>query len=117
MKTIHLLDMKFTIEKEFEMAVCIWETWASNTETYERVDIAFGQRVHNVKILNTGSIIFTIEPESNVYMVTTFPQMFGLPTEEDVKKIENLKEAIKKHQMEINAIFDRIEKTGYTEIP
>lgn len=66
-----------------------------NLDNYEDVEIGLGQKIYNVKILKTGSIIFTISPDSNSnsYIVTMFPQMFGFPNDEqiiEIKKLENI---------------------------
>ena len=42
MKTINLFDKEMSIEKEYEMAVCVWETTASNLDNYEDVEIKLG---------------------------------------------------------------------------
>ena len=39
MKTINLFDKEMPIKKEYDMAVCVWETKGSNLSDYEDVDI------------------------------------------------------------------------------
>lgn len=116
-KTINLLDKEMSIEKEYEMAVCVWETKASNLANYEDVEIKLGQKVYNVKILESGSIIFTDSPESKTFLVTMFPQMFGFPSDEQLIEIKQLEDIISKSRNTINEIYNNIERTGYTDIP
>jgi hypothetical protein len=117
MKTINLFDKEMSIEKEYEMAVCVWETKGSNLDDYEDVEIKLGQKVYNVKILESGSIIFTISPDSEINVVTMFPQMFGFPSDEQLIEVKQLEDIISKSQDRINEIYDNIERTGYTDIP
>lgn len=104
------------VEESFFTAICLWETRASNLENFEDEVIPFGKRVFNVKVLETTSIVFTLEPEATEYYVTMFPQMFGFPTEEQMEKINLLEETIDKSQEEINSIFENIKRTGHAEI-
>ena len=117
MKTINLFDKEMSIEKEYEMAVCVWETKGSNLDNYEDVEIKLGQKVYNVKILESGSIIFTISPDSKINVVTMFPQMFGFPSDEQLIEVKQLEDTISKSQDRINEIYNNIERTGYTDIP
>jgi hypothetical protein len=117
MKTINLFDKEMSIEKEYEMAVCVWETKGSNLDDYEDVEIKLGQKVYNVKILESGSIIFTISPDSKINVVTMFPQMFGFPSDEQLVEVKQLEDIISKSQERINEIYNNIERTGYTDIP
>lgn len=116
MSTITLLDDEISIEKEYEMAVCVYETTGQNFTNFEDVPIKLGQKVFGVKILETGSIIFKLEPDSESYIVTMFPQMFGFPTEEQMIEVKNLEETISKSQYRINEIYKSIQRTGYTDI-
>ena len=116
MSTITLLNQEITIEEEYEMAVCIWETTGQNLSNYEDVPITLGQKVFDIKILESGSIIFKIEPDTPEYTITMFPQMFGFPTEEQMIEVKNLEEAISKSQDRINEIYENIQRTGYTDI-
>jgi len=117
MKTINLFDKEMSIEKEYEMAVCVWETRGKNLDDYEDVEIKLGQKVYNVKILESGSIIFTISPDSKINVVTMFPQMFGFPSDEQLVEVKQLEDIISKSQERINEIYNNIERTGYTDIP
>lgn len=60
MKTINLFDKEMPIKKEYEMAVCVWETTGSNLSDYEDVEIKMGQKVYNVKLLETGTPPFKV---------------------------------------------------------
>jgi hypothetical protein len=117
MKTINLLDKEMSIEREYEMAVCVWETKGSNLDNYEDVEIKLGQKVYNIKILESGSIIFTISPDSKINVVTMFPQMFGFPSNEQLVEVKQLEDIISKSQDRIKEIYNNIERTGYTDIP
>ena len=116
-KSIILFDREMLIEKEYDVAVCVWETTASNTDTYDDALIELGQKIYNIKILNSGSIIFTLSPEDTVYLVTMFPQMFGFPSYDQLIEVKKLEALIKKSQNRINDIYTSIERAGYTEIP
>lgn len=116
MSTITLLNNEITIEKEYEMAVCVWETTGQNLTNFEDVTIKLGQKVFDIKILESGSIIFKQEPDSESYIVTMFPQMFGFPTDEQMIEVKNLEETISKSQDRINEIYESIQRTGYTDI-
>lgn len=117
MKTINLFDKEMSIEKEYEMAICVWETTGSNLDDYEDVEIKLGQKVYNVKILESGSVIFTISPDSKTNIVTMFPQMFGFPSDEQLMEVKQLEDIINKSQDKINDIYNNIERIGYTDIP
>lgn len=116
MKTIKLFDQEMPIEREYEMAVCIWETSGSRMDDFEDESIKFGQKVYNVKILETGSIIFTNSPESQIYIVTIFSQFFGFPSEDQLIEIKKLEDSIRESQDRINKIYGSIERSGYTHI-
>jgi len=116
MKTIKLFDDEMEIVKEVDEAYCVYSTTASNLDTYEDSDVVFGQKVYKIKILKTGSIIFTLTPESEVLHVTAFPQMFGIATPEQIDQITNLENKKDKLSDEIKEVFDNIERVGYTEI-
>lgn len=115
MKTIKLLDKEMSIEKEYEVAVCVWETNGSKLDDYETVEIKLGQKIYNVKILGSGSIVFTLSPESEIYVVTLFPQMFGFPSDEQLIEINQLEDIISKSRVRINEIYDNIERTGHRD--
>jgi len=117
MKTINLFGKEMPIEKEYEAAVCVWETIGSSIDDYEDVKIKLGQKIYNIKILETGSIIFTTSPDSKINMVTMFPQMFGFPSDEQLIEVKNLEDIISKSHDKINDIYNSIERTGYTDIP
>lgn len=117
MKTIELFDKEMVIEKEYEVAVCVYETTGSNLTDYEDVKIEFGQKVFNIKILESGSIIFTLSPDSKDMIVTMFPQMFGFPSEDQLSEVKRLEKIISDSYDEINNIFKSIERTGHTDIP
>lgn len=117
MKTINLFDKEHTITAEFDCAICVWETIGNNLKTFADTKIKLGQKIFNVKILESGSIIFTLKPESKTYLVTMFPQMFGFPTEEQINEIKQLEDTISKSQDKINEIYSAIERTGYTDAP
>ena len=117
MKTIELFDKEMVIEKEYEVAVCVYETTGSNLTDYEDVKIEFGQKVFNIKILESGSIIFTLSPDSKDMIVTMFPQMFGFPSEDQLNEVKRLEKIISDSYDEINNIFKSIERTGHTDIP
>ena len=51
MSTITLLNNEITIEKEYEMAVCVWETTGQNLTNFQDVPIKLGQKVFDIKIL------------------------------------------------------------------
>jgi hypothetical protein len=116
MKTINLFDKEMSIEKEYEMAVCVWETKGSNLDDYEDVEIKLGQKIYNVKTLESGSLIFTISPDSKINIVTMFPQMFGFPSDEQLIEVNQLEDIIGKSQDRINEIYNNIERVGYTDI-
>lgn len=116
MSTITLLNNEITIEKEYEMAVCVWETTGQNLTNFQDVPIKLGQKVFDIKILESGSIIFKQEPDSEGYIITMFPQMFGFPTDEQMIEVKNLEETISKSQDRINEIYESIQRTGYTDI-
>jgi len=116
MKTINLLGKDYFIKKEYEMAICVCETTASRFDNYEDEKIKLGQKIYNVKILETGSIIFTISPDSGINVVTIFPQMFGFPSNKQLTEIEKLKHTISKSQNRISEIYNNIKRTEYTDI-
>lgn len=117
MKKIKLFDKEMVIEKEYKMAVCVYDTVGSNLTNYEDVRIEFGQKIFNIKILESGSIIFTLSPDSEDMIVTMFPQMFGFPSEEQLSEVERLENIISDSYDKINDIFKSIERTGHTDIP
>jgi hypothetical protein len=116
MKTIKLFDKEMVIEKEYEMAVCVYDTVGSNLTDYEDVELEFGQKIFNIKILESGSIIFTLSPDSEDMIVTMFPQMFGFPSEEQLSEVKRLEKIISDSYDKINSIFESIERTSYTDI-
>ena len=67
--------------------------------------------------MESGSIIFTILPDSEINFVTMFPQMFGFPSDEQLVEVKQLEDIISKSQDRINEIYNNIERTGYTDIP
>jgi hypothetical protein len=116
MKTITLFDEEMSITKEYDKAICIWETQGSNLDDYEFVFIKLGQPIYNVKILESGSIIFTNSKESTTNIITMFPQMFGFPTDEQMEEVDRLEKLISESQDNINDIYSSIERTGHTKI-
>jgi hypothetical protein len=116
MNTINLFNKEIEIDKEYSVAVCVYETNGSNLVDFTDVDITLGQKVYNVKILATGSIIFTLSPESDTNIVTMFPQMFGFPSDAQIDQIKKLEDIINESQRHINEIYDNIERAGFTDI-
>ena len=118
METFNIFDEEHEIKQSFKKAVCVYETHASEIfGEYDSRQMSMGEVVYNVKIIVTGSILFTLSEDSEDYFVTMFPQMFGIPTPGQVERIEEIEQQIQVLFDENNKIWTRIEKTGHTEIP
>lgn len=117
MKTVNFFDKEIGITKEFDLAVCVIETRGTNLNDYSTIEIELGQKVYNFKILESGSVIFTLSQDSEDYIVTMFPQKFGFPTEMQLTEIKELEKTVKESLNKINEIYNSIQRTGYTEIP
>lgn len=110
MKTINLLDTVHIIINEFESAVCIMIHGinAYNVNKLENVEINFGQQIFNLKLLESGSVIFTINENSEDYIVVTSINMFGVLSKQNIKEIKRLKKVSNDALIKIQKIFDEL---------
>ena len=92
------------------MAFCVCTTKVTSLDDYKEVEIKIGQKVHNVKILEGGRIIFSISPDGEYNYISKFPQMFGLPSDEQLKEVKRLEDILDKSQERINEIYCDIER-------
>jgi hypothetical protein len=117
LKEITLMGKQHKIQKEFDEAICVYSTYATKTSgKFDDVHLELGEKVYNIKILETSSIIFTLTPESKDYLVTYFSQMFGFPSNEQISKIKELEILIENTQNEVLNIYKNIERAGFTDI-
>jgi len=116
MKTIKIFDKEMSIKDEFDVAFCVWETKGTNLDDYTDQLIEVGQAVFDVKILESGSIIYKIEGYGDSYFVNMFPQMFGFPEKEQIDEIKFLRDEKSKISDRITEIYESIKRTGFTDI-
>lgn len=112
MKTINAFGKEIGIVKEFNSVICIWSTNGADIMNYEKHEIKLGQKIYNVKLLESDSIIYTLTADSNTYLVS-FSQMFGFPNNGEVSEILKIQDIISKSQDRIADIYKNIERISY----
>ena len=108
-KEIILMGDATVVVRSFEEAICTMPTGtrASNTvEPFDDIDIHLGTIVYDFNVLESGSVVFKLNPKGESYYVTMFGIMFS-PSEGDVK--EKMGE-IKGIDEEISALYEKRNK-------
>lgn len=114
-KTISLMGDDVKIKLELDSAICVYATSATSTKDYKKVDIKLGQEVRNIKILESGSIIFMLG-DDDTFLVTGFPQMFGFPTKEQLDEVIELEDLISRSGDRVLEIYDDIERVDFQDM-
>ena len=114
MNTINLLNKEYEIISEYDSAICLYDTVGTkiNNLSNSNVEIKLKQKVYNVKILLKKSVIFTISPDSEDYIITMSYKLFGFPTDNQIKEIEELENIRNKAIEDLKNIYDSIERIG-----
>ena len=98
MKTIRAFNQDHNILKEYDFAICLSKTKATDiySDKYEEIPIEFGQKIYDVKCIESASnsIIFSISPNSSYLFINSFPWEFGLPTDIELASLEKIEEII-----------------------
>lgn len=108
METIKLRGHDFEILKEYDSAISLNSTTGMVISIDEMVEINFGQKVYDVKLLKNGSLIFKISENDEQYVIHKIPQFFGFPSGSELSEIINYKKRILKLHSKINKIVERI---------
>lgn len=81
-KIITIFGSEYEIIKSWDNVICIIPTGANVNrcqEPFGKIEIIFGQKLIDFKILKSGSAVFRLPEDENVenYYVTAFPIMFA----------------------------------------
>lgn len=117
--TINLMGKEIKIEKSFDKVFCNISTGTRASQTfspYKDIDIKFNDVFYNFKVLESGSVIFTKEKNSDKYYVTAFGSMFSALKEQDsvvskkTKRVEEIEKEINILLEERNEILKSLGK-------
>lgn len=103
-------DVEYEVVKEFDFAYCIAKYGVNTFDLIEEEysEIKFGKKVFNLKILKTGSVIFTTKKDATNYKAVTTCIYFGFPSDNEVAEIKKLKKISDKALDDINEVLSNI---------
>lgn len=109
MKSLKINGVEYEVVKEFDSAYCIAKY---GVECFDLIEekysvIKFGQKVFDIKILKSGSVIFLSDNSKN-YKFIKICIYFGLPSDEEIEEINKLKNISDKALDDINTMLTSI---------
>lgn len=112
MKTIVLLGDTYKVKKSFDSCYCILPTGINVFQINGdgKKTVSFGQEVFNVVMIETGSVIFTLQSESKTRYVSTLSGYFSSSQASlsIIKEAEILEKQIDKLLSERNLLLKKI---------
>ena len=76
-KKLNLMGDDYIVIKSFNEAMCIHGTRASmDREPFDSIDIEPNQKVYDLNVLETSSIVFKINKDDDFWLITMFGKMF-----------------------------------------
>lgn len=116
-ETITLMGRTMKVEKTFDKVFCNVPTGTRANQIfhpYKHIDVKFNDVFYNFKVLESGSVVFTKEKDSDKYYVNAFGAMFSAlkendsKTEEKVARVKEIEKEVSKLLTERNEILKSI---------